>query len=200
MISENSKRTEFKEEVSPHLEVLLRISLWLTRNGDDATRLMHRTLAEAYRLWDGRTSEADCLTWLRKILTKQFLIDVQQHSHMLGADRADKVEEREVEDVRFSPESRAVSRRSSSAAGRFDEDVIYFRAIAGLPAVVRPAMILSCLEGFTSGEIATLAGAQTYAVESLLKRGRTLLQNELFAHLIGDNGSDKAAQGARVQE
>jgi len=55
MISENSKRTEFKEEVSPHLEVLLRISLWLTRNGDDATRLMHRTLAEAYRLWDGRT-------------------------------------------------------------------------------------------------------------------------------------------------
>jgi DNA-directed RNA polymerase specialized sigma24 family protein len=46
-------------------------------------------------------------------------------------------------------------------------------------------MILSYLEGFTNDEIADLAKVRPQAVESLLNRGRELLREELFAHLMG---------------
>ena len=73
----------------------------------------------------------------------------------------------------------------SFRGGESDEDVNYFKAIAGLPSVYRSAMILSYLEGFTNDEIADLAKVRPQAVESLLNRGRELLREELFAHLMG---------------
>ena len=49
-MSESAKRLDFKDKILPHLEVLLQFSLWLTKNGRDATRLMCEAMAEAYRL------------------------------------------------------------------------------------------------------------------------------------------------------
>ena len=55
-------------------------------------------------------------------------------------------------------------------------------------------MILSYLEGFSNREIADLAGVQPQAIESLLNRGRGLLREELFAHLMDEDDSlDTAA-------
>lgn len=55
--------------------------------------------------------------------------------------------------------------------------------MASLPAVFRSAMILSYLEGFSNAEIAHLAGVEPHAIESLLVRGRELMQEEFIAHL-----------------
>ena len=53
-------------------------------------------------------------------------------------------------------------------------------AIARLPAVYRSAMILSNLEGFSTDEIARLAGVGPPAIDSLLVRGREIVREELL--------------------
>lgn len=190
MISEISRRASFKVSVSPHLDALLQVSLQLTGNGRAATRLLRATIAEAFRSWTEPLPAADCKLWLRKVLTRQFSSDSQQHPRRLAAVCDQGIAENPLANNLLASVTPTGARSSSVAADELDKDVIYFRAIAGLPAVVRPVMILSCLEGFSSGEIANLAGVQSYAVESLLKRGRTLLQDELFRHLTDTGGND----------
>ena len=56
-------------------------------------------------------------------------------------------------------------------------------AIAHLPAAYRSAMILSNLEGFSTEEIARLAGVRPHAIHSLLLRGRELVLEELLEDL-----------------
>ncbi|MFH2055237.1 MAG: RNA polymerase sigma factor [bacterium] len=193
MTNEISKRVSFKVNVSPHLDPLLQISKRLTRNGGEATRLLRETIAEAYRSWERPLSPTSCRIWLHKLLTRRFLTRFQQHLHQFDTICDPRISENRFGDNRLAPVTTTGARPDSSPADEFDENVIYFKAIAGLPAAVRPAMILSCLEGFSSGEIANLAGVQSYAVESLLKRGRALLQNELFGHLLGNEGHDAVA-------
>jgi len=70
MISESAKRLEFKDKTLPSLEVLLQYSLWLTKNGREAARLMREVMAEAYWRWDESMSEESFKIWLHEILTK----------------------------------------------------------------------------------------------------------------------------------
>jgi RNA polymerase sigma-70 factor (ECF subfamily) len=66
----------------------------------------------------------------------------------------------------------------------------YSDAIAGLPDVFRSAMILSYLEGFSSSEIAGLAGVPPHEIDALLERGREIIRDELFAYLMGNGESE----------
>jgi DNA-directed RNA polymerase specialized sigma24 family protein len=73
MMSESAKRVYLRRMVSPHLEVLRQISLLLTKDGLDATRLAHETVEEAYRSPDESIPEENCSLWLFRILTRRFL-------------------------------------------------------------------------------------------------------------------------------
>ena len=53
-------------------------------------------------------------------------------------------------------------------------------AIAHLPEALRTAMILFNLEGFSTEEIARLAGVRPPAIDSLLVRGRELVRDDLL--------------------
>ena len=66
-------------------------------------------------------------------------------------------------------------------------------AISRLPAVLRSAMILSYLEGFSTAGIARLAGVEPREIESLLVRGREMMQEEFIAYL---KSYDDAHEGA----
>ena len=189
-MSESAKRSDFKDKILPHLEVLLQFSLCLTKNGLDAAKLMREAMAEAYRTWDESMSEEGCDIRLHNILTQHFFNGFQQRSHTLTPILDDSVDDNLAKNNRLFPSTTTNVRHKSFLTGESDEDVNYFRAIAGLPAVFRPAMILSYLEGFSNKEIANLAGVQPHVIESLLNRGRQLLREEFFAHLMGGDSLD----------
>jgi DNA-directed RNA polymerase specialized sigma24 family protein len=83
MMSEGEKRLDFKDRVSPYLEVLLQFSLWLTKNGRDAAQLMREAMAEAYRSWDVLMPDECCKMWLHKILSRRFFDGFHQHMRPL---------------------------------------------------------------------------------------------------------------------
>jgi hypothetical protein len=86
------------------------------------------------------------------------------------------------------------SRRPLFRDRKFPDHGHFSHAIMRLPAAFRSAMILSYLEGFSTREIADLAGVKPKAIDSLLKRGRELLKDEVFVLLVG-KGEIRAAPG-----
>jgi RNA polymerase sigma-70 factor (ECF subfamily) len=189
MISESAKRQGFKDNILPDLEVLLQFSLALTRNGRDAAELMRDAMEEAYRVWDETMPEENCRMWLHKILTRRFFEGFLQHARPNAPISGANIDKSLIKN-RIWPTTATGTRQKSQPTGKSDEDVNYFKAIAGLPAMYRSAMILSYLEGFSNGEIAELAGVRPRAIESVLDRGRRFIREELFAHLMGDDGPD----------
>ncbi|MGB5107678.1 MAG: sigma-70 family RNA polymerase sigma factor [Candidatus Zixiibacteriota bacterium] len=192
MKSENAKMEEFKEKVLRDIEALLQFSLWLTKNGRDASRLLREAMHEAYETWDQLSPDESSELWLHRILTKRFFNGFRRESRLVVAEAADNIDDNLAANNRLVPETALSVRQPTFLTGNSNEDVDYFKAIASLPPAFRTTMILSCLEGFSNREIADIAGVQTQTVESLLNRGRVYLREELFTHLIGTDSLDAA--------
>ena len=95
------------------------------------------------------------------------------------------------------PSSAAREKTGRSAIPSDDERDVHRRAsIPHLPAVFRSAMILSLLEGFSAAEIGRLAGVQPGAIETLLARGRELMQEEFIAYVRRHDGANEVADRA----
>jgi len=193
MTSDSTRRSDFKNKMSRHVVFFLQFSLWLTKNGRDAVELMREAMAEAYRSWDESMPEESRRIWLHNIFTRRFIVNIQPPARPQVANCSDTAGEHLVRNNQLSPGTTTNARQQSWQIGASDDDVNYFEAFAGLPAVCRSAMILSYLEGFSNAEIADLAHVRPPAVESILHRGRTFIREELFAHLMGDDCIDAVA-------
>jgi len=197
MMYRRTNRKTFEEMVFPHLKILLQFSLRLTENGRDAGILMQESIAEADRSWDESLPEEGCKTWLHMILIRRFCNGFQRNSNSSAPNSGDNVDRSLVRNNRLFNPTTGDPGQPAFPTGESQEDIDYFRAIAGLPSIYRSAVILSYLEGFSNKEIADLAGVQPHAVESLLNRGREYLREELFAHLMGSDSVDRVAERVR---
>lgn len=177
-------RSDFKAKVRPNIEPLLQVSLWLTRNGLEASRLMREALTEAYRTWHLSAPEDSCGEWLRKILINRYSIGIQRHVRLTIPGSDDDTEVL-VENCPNTLPEKASAPQQSWQATDSDGDVNYLRAVASLPDVCRSAMILSYLEGLSNQEIADLAGFQPETIESALSRGRSFIREEFLEYLMG---------------
>ncbi len=191
MKSESAKMADFKDKVLQDIEALLQFSLWLTKNGRDASRLLCEAMKEAYQSWDQLSPDECPRLWLHKILTKKFFNGFQRESHLIAPDATDNIDDSLIKNNWLFPETALDARQPSFLTGSSNEDLDYFKAIASLPPAFRTAMILSCLEGFSDREIADIAGVPPQAVESLLNRGRVFLQEELFSLLTGNEAFEE---------
>jgi DNA-directed RNA polymerase specialized sigma24 family protein len=194
MMSENPKRSGFKRKILPHLEVLLQISLGMTKNGCDATRLMREAVAEAYQAWDESMPDEGCYIRINEIMSRRFINGIQPHSHPLVLLRDDTVDEALVKNHRLSPATATNARQNSIPFGASEDLVKFLIAITSLPAVYQPTMIRPYFKGFHYAEIAELADFRPHAIESPLNWGRKLIRKELSAHLMGNSGLDTVAE------
>jgi RNA polymerase sigma-70 factor (ECF subfamily) len=190
MMSENAKRSDFKDGVLPHLESLLQFSIWLTKDGRAAVELVRLAMAEAYGSWDESIREEGFGVQLRRIVTRRFLQSNQQAARGLVWNSDHDVSESPGHEDCPGFAATAEARQQSWLTGESEYDVNYLAAFAGLPAAFRSVMILSYLEGFSNGEIAKLAGVQPQTVEISLDRGRGFLREELFTYLMDDDNLD----------
>jgi RNA polymerase sigma factor (sigma-70 family) len=190
MADDSTLRSDFKAIISPHLELLLQYSLWLTKNGLDATRLMREALVEASQSFNESPPERHWDMRVQEILTRRFLNGKTEHSDPIIQIRPDNIDESLVRNNVLFPVASDTDQKQLWLTAGSNSDESYLNAIAGLPAVCRSAMILSYLEGFSTEEIADLSGVQTQAIESLLGRGRRFIREQLFLHLIGDESAE----------
>jgi len=193
MMNESVKRSTFNDKRSPDLEGVLQATLPVTMHKRDATRWMSQAMAEAYRSWDGSTPNVSRYIRLRNNLTKRFFSDVQQHAQPSISIVDGQVDARPARNSRLYPAMSTTAGQGTLRTGESDERVNYCEAFASLPAGFRSAMILSYIEGFSNREIADLAGVQLHAVESLLDRGRGLLQRKILARPMGNRGPGATA-------
>ena len=185
---EKERRSDFKEKILPNLEALLHFALGLTVNGRDAVELLRESLTEAYRSWDRLRIAEDCGARIQEIMTRRFLGGRWQHVRppVPTADGQEKFIERN----RLIPEGTGDPWRKPSLSSDTEYDGEYSKTIVGLPEAFRSAMILSYLEGFSSSEIAGLAGVPPHEIDALLERGREIIRDELFAYLMGNGESE----------
>ena len=174
--------------MSPHPEVALQFPLLPTKHGSDAVGLMGEAMAEAYRSWDKAMPKLRSYIRLRNNLTRRFFTGFQRQPPPLVSIHADNVDESLVKTNRLFPATTTSAGQNTVLTGESDESVNYCEVFARLPAGFRSAMILSYIEGFLNREIADLAGVQLHTVESLLNRGRGLLQKRILTHPMGDDG------------
>jgi RNA polymerase sigma-70 factor (ECF subfamily) len=193
MMSEGARQEDFRAKVSPHLEILLQYSMWLTKNGLDAARLVREAIAESYKLWDEEWPGSSIKLRIYKILTRRFYNSFQRPSHSPTEAHADNIDESLIRNNTLIPSAEKLSEPSSAVAPEVAGDLPYLKAIADLPAEVRPAMILAYLEGLTNQEIADIGDSEPETVESLLRRGRLFLKEELVAHLMCFDNHDQVA-------
>ena len=185
------KRRAFETEALPHLEVLYRTALRMTRNRSDAEDLVQEALAKAYRYWDKFQSGTNCRAWLFKIMTNIFINDYRSKSRSPVSVDVDDMDDNFLygQLARRGQESNP---ERDFFAKILDNDVR--NAIEELPEDFRMVVVLSFLEDFSYQEIADILDLQLGTVKSRLHRGRKLLQRQLYDYAV-KNGylKDKAS-------
>jgi RNA polymerase sigma-70 factor (ECF subfamily) len=181
MFGKRAVQREFEEVALPHLDALYAMGLRLTRNERDSEDLVQDTILKAFRFFHRFEKGTNCKAWLFKILTNTFLNRYQK-----GRREGEVVREVETTDhyEQFvSPDSAHLQSPESALLGHMmSEDVA--RALEGVPADFRMAVLLSDVEEFSYKEIADIMECPIGTVMSRLYRGRRLLQKALYQYAV----------------
>jgi RNA polymerase sigma-70 factor (ECF subfamily) len=168
-----------------YLSLLARLQLGRRLQGKvDAADLVQDTFLEAHRNW-GRfrgTTEAELLSWLRRILAAQ-VADLMRH--YLGSQRRDVRLERELAaELEQSSQDLdgglfAKQDSPSKQVAQREEGVLLANALALLPEDYREVLILRHLEGLSFPEVAERMGRTVDAVKKLWTRALPPLRRSL---------------------
>ncbi len=139
--------------------------------GPVAEELTQQTFVEAVRKRRSFDGRSDVITWLCGI-----------GRHKL-ADHYRRLERDERRQIQIVAEGRR--REETSMWAVSDERDAIERALGGLPAAQRAALIFHHLDGMSTREIARLLGRGEGAVESLLARARTNFRKAYEGRLDG---------------
>ena len=180
-------RERFEAEALAHLDAMYSFALKLARSRDDAEDLVSDTLLRAFERWEQYRLGTNIRAWLFTILYHVFV------------SRKRRIDAREVQ-----PADDGEGRGPYDPVGEVDPEGRFFdsfldeeitRAIDGLPAEYRSAVVLSDVHELRYAEIARILDVPEGTVKSRLFRGRRLLQKQLRGYAV-DMGYLKAAQVA----
>ena len=181
-----SRDHTFREEALPHMAAVYCFGLRLTGDPDGAADLTQDTFLRAYQHWDQYTPRTKAKSWLFTICGNVFR-------------RRQERARRQTEILRAVADEdlRSISRESAvflsvtdrDPGGAFwgemvDEEVL--RAIEGLPAQYRDAVVLSDLEDLSYPEIAEIVAVPVGTVKSRLFRGRRILEEKLYDYAVAE--------------
>jgi RNA polymerase sigma-70 factor (ECF subfamily) len=168
-----SDRDRFESLAMPHLAVLHRVALRLTRNGADAADLVQETFLRAYRTFASFREGTNERAWLFTIL---YSISANQHRARrrrpieVSLDAPDTEERRETEIADWSGTERILSNPRLSWEGSEAA-----RALASLPERFRLPVQMIDLEELSYEEAAGVLGCPVGTLRSRLYRGRRRL-------------------------
>jgi RNA polymerase sigma-70 factor (ECF subfamily) len=168
------RATEFEGVALVHLDALLRYALRLTHDRAEAEDLVQETCLRAFRRFERFEAGTNCRAWLFTILRHLFLNRVRHAGLEVATDDLTMWESGDsvtaLEPTRGTPEDEFLL---TVVHGDVD------RALRGLPALYREAVVLVDLEGLRYREASEVLGCPVGTVMSRLFRGRSLLRQAL---------------------
>ena len=197
----------FSQAIEQNMDSIYGLARRLTRNDADAEDLVAEAVAKAWSAIDSLDDRARFRPWLFRILHNRFISDYRKKSV--------RPEERAYEEYTDDDISAFLMTQSQEFLDWWadpEQEVInnilgenIMAAIDKLPEVFRMTVILVNVEGFTYDEAAEVLGVPPGTVRSRMKRGRTILQKELWEHasdagLLTTQTTRPDATGSKVLE
>jgi RNA polymerase sigma-70 factor, ECF subfamily len=178
------RKAGFEEEALPWLDAVYRFALRLAGGREaEAEDLVQETFLRAYRSWETFTPGTNARSWLFTICRNVFLRQQQVRARVPETTSADVDANLEaVAAFDIFHETASTDSEQNFFRSFIDDEVI--RAVDGLPAEFREAVVLSDVEGLSYGEIADVLGVPRGTVKSRIFRGRRLLQQQLRNYAI----------------
>ncbi|MEX1258973.1 MAG: sigma-70 family RNA polymerase sigma factor [Gemmatimonadota bacterium] len=184
MTKADDQDRSFQDEALPHMAAVLRFALRLTQEPDQAEDLVQETYLKAYQKWDQYARGTRAKSWLFTICRNVYLRAderTKRHEEIVAAEVIDGTDSMTGEGTVFA----AVGERDPEGtfwSRMIDEEIM--RAIDGLPAEYRDAVVLSDLEELSYDEISTVLDVPVGTVKSRLSRGRHALQEDLYEYAV----------------
>lgn len=190
MTTNNEIKTWFSREIENMLDVLFGVALRLTRNDADAEDLVAESVSLAWSKIGSLSERGSFRPWLFRILHNRFVSDHRKKSvrpsesvfdEQYGDDGAGEISSLLMEqpdgflDWWANPEDTCIN----DMLGEQIES-----ALGLLPEVFRTTVLLVNVEGLTYDEAAVVLGVPKGTIRSRMKRGRTLLQKNLWEHAV----------------
>ncbi|HBZ01391.1 MAG TPA: hypothetical protein DEO84_08755 [candidate division Zixibacteria bacterium] len=171
MTREQSDR--FNQEAIPYLDLIWQVAVWMAPDEQLAEKLVEDTFLDAYRSWNGGSSEED-----RKMTLLKILIGILRGNGNLKyrSNIDQNISKEELFSSNQSPALKSISKESIAAA------------IRNLPLENRLLIVLSAFMQFKYSEIADITGNTYDTVSLYIYQGyshirREILKSEKFTNL-----------------
>ena len=190
-MNENEQAATFEQVAMPHLDAAYNLARWLAGNDHDAQDVTQEAMLRALRFFEGFRG-GDARTWLLTIVRNTY------YSHwrrVRGRDEATEFDE-ELHSAGDDALRFAASGADPEHAYARTQDVrLLDRALAGIPAEYREALVLREIEDLSYKEIADALAVPMGTVMSRISRARSLLR-EAFDRLSAGTGEWPEARKA----
>ena len=173
------------EAYAPYLTILARVQVGRRlQRKVDATDVVQEAFLDAHRQFTQfrGTTEAELLTWLRRILAGKIALTLRKY---LGTKGRDMNLERELA-VQLDHSSHAMDRgvlaaqsTPSQHASKREQSVLLAEALGRLPESYREVIVLRYLEGLDVAEVASRMGKTQDSVQKLWVRALANLRSAL---------------------
>ena len=181
-------KTWFTSSVKENMDSLYSVALRLTKNSTDTEDLVAESVAKAWSAINTLDDRRRFRPWIFRILHNCFISEYRKKSV--------RPQETAYEDIMGGDDREEVSNLLIKQPNEFlewwgnperdfvnnllGEDIM--KAIECLPEVFRITVLLVNLEGLSYDEAADVLGVPPGTIRSRMKRGRTLLQKQLWQH------------------
>lgn len=193
-------RNAFEDATTPHIEMLYRMALKLTRSGADADDLVQDSLVKAFRSFEKFEKGTNIRAWLCTIMTNTFINDlrkkrrfrvyaenVRQCNNIVMNDHSrDEGQPTEIDRINY--DSLKFNHFSDEVANAFDDMSDTFKQV----------IYMADLEEMTYEEISSKLNIPVGTVMSRLFRARKTLRQSLieYANRLGYNKTRKYTKEA----
>lgn len=189
MSPSEEKKQQFSSQLQPCTKGLYQLALRLTQNEADAEDLVADTVIKAWNAFDKLNENSRFRSWIFRILHNRFVSNyrkkvIRPHETVYDEQESDQEDGHEVIGLLLDQSDDFLmwwANPEKTLAKRLLKEDIH-NAIDELPEVFRIAIQLVNVEGFSYDEAAEMLNVPPGTVRSRMKRGRTLLQKQLWQH------------------
>jgi RNA polymerase sigma-70 factor (ECF subfamily) len=183
----------YRDEMVPHMNLLLHYAQRLTNNEEDAKDLLQETYLKAFRFIDRYEPNTNAKAWLFRILKNTFINSVRKSGKMpKGVDFSD------AELLEVPAEACDVAARTDQCDKVIGDDIA--SVMESLSDEHRTIIILSDIEQLTYKEIAQILALPSGTVRSRLHRARSIMQNALYTYAVSHGCiTKKSAEAYRTK-
>jgi RNA polymerase sigma-70 factor (ECF subfamily) len=205
MTIRESIKEEFCRLIDDSMKSMYQLALRLTRNSTDAEDLVAESIASAWAAFQKLEDKNRFRPWILKILHNGFISQYRKRSR--HPTEVPYVEEGESTDDQYDLVNLLLNQPPDFLAWWANPEKVIINQFMGddilkamdqLPDVYRETVILVTIEGLSYDEAAEVIEVPPGTIRSRMKRGRTLLQKNLWQHALDAGLHSSKQSGQKV--